>query len=108
MATFEENPLRALWEKMERIEEKLDALMEFKEQEESGGVGWAAAYLGISEGALYQLTHKKKIKHSKPGKNLKFFKADLDDFLNETRVKTEAEVAEEALRDLRASRRRKT
>ena len=99
------NPYELILERLDRIEEKLDKQRETNEPKESGGVGWAAAYLGISEGALYQLTYKKKIKHSKPGKKLKFFKADLDDFLNETQVKTEAEIAEDALKTFKTARR---
>lgn len=47
----------------------------------------AAEYLGISANTLYQWVNQRKIKYIKIGRLLKFFKQDLDEFIESNVVK---------------------
>lgn len=49
-------------------------------------------YTGYSRGQLYRLTSERLIPHSKRGKRLFFDKAELDRWLLQERVKTQAEL----------------
>lgn len=48
----------------------------------------AAQYLDIAKQTIYHSTSKKEIPHSKRGKKLYFFKADLDQWLKSHRQQT--------------------
>lgn len=56
----------------------------------------AAAYTSLSVGHLYRLTSTKQIPHFKKSRKLYFKKSELDDWMLETKVKTEHEVLREA------------
>ena len=56
----------------------------------------ACLYTGYSRGHLYRLTSGREIPHFKRDRKLYFRKADLDEWLTETRVPTRAETAAEA------------
>ena len=53
----------------------------------------AAAYLGVSKSALDQACNRRKIPFYKPFRARLFDKADLDDFLNGSKVPAESGVA---------------
>ena len=61
-------------------------------------------YLGISTSHGYKLTSAGKIGHYKPGKKIYFHKADLDNFMQESRVKTVGEMAAETMQAMKKSR----
>ena len=57
----------------------------------------AAVYTGLTEGYLYKLTSRQEISHSKPrGKMIYFNRDELDDWLQQNRVKSNAEIEKEA------------
>lgn len=52
----------------------------------------AALFTGFSEGHLYRLTSRKQIPHYKKNRKLYFRKAELEEWLTEEVVPTEADV----------------
>lgn len=52
----------------------------------------AAIITGYSKGHLYMLTSTKAIPHCKQGNSLRFNKAELNDWMQKTKVKTQAEI----------------
>ncbi len=67
----------------------------------------AAHYLDISPSHLYKLTSAKQIPHFCPqGKKLYFKRTELDDWLQRNRQSTSEELANQAINNLRQSRRK--
>ncbi len=61
----------------------------------------AAEYLQVSKSHLYQLTHKKAIRHSKPGgKKIYFEKKDLDEYAQSKKIKTSSDIEQEAIQHI--------
>lgn len=57
----------------------------------------AAEYLGIKRSYLYKMTMRKVIPYFKPGGKMVFFaKEDLDRWLTNSRISSQAEIDEEA------------
>lgn len=57
----------------------------------------ASEFLGISKSTLYKLTHKRKIRFSKPnGRKIYFAKSDLIEWMSRNPVKTNEQIDEEA------------
>lgn len=56
----------------------------------------AAEYLNLSIYSIYAKTSRKEIPYHKSGRKLHFFKVDLINWLKKTRIKTNAEIEEEA------------
>lgn len=66
------------------------------EQDEVGGVGDAAKWIGKAPATIYDLCHRREIPHSKRGKQLYFSKKELLAWIQGGRRKTTAEIATEA------------
>jgi excisionase family DNA binding protein len=59
----------------------------------------ASKFLDCSKGYLYKLTMKNMIPHYKPtGKRIYFYRAELDDWIKQGKVKTTEEISQEALK----------
>lgn len=58
----------------------------------------AASFLGISKERLYHLVSDREIPHYKKGKSNYFKKSELEAWMTEKRVPTNAEVKSEAVR----------
>jgi len=57
----------------------------------------AALYLGLTESYLYKLTSRQEIAHSKPGGKMIYFnRAELDLWLQQNRIKSNAEIEQAA------------
>jgi excisionase family DNA binding protein len=56
----------------------------------------AAQFLGVSKQSIYHHTMTRSIPHYKIGKKLYFLKPELDSWIQKHRVKTQAELVEEA------------
>lgn len=56
----------------------------------------AAAYTGFTIKGIYVLTSKRQIPHYKKSGRLLFKKAELDDWMSETRILTERELESKA------------
>lgn len=57
----------------------------------------ACVYLGITKGALYNMTSRKQIPHYKPnGKSVYFKESELKNWIEKKRVKTSEEIESEA------------
>lgn len=57
----------------------------------------AARYLGVSKSYLYKLTMQQKIPHYKPlGKMCYFNRVELEQWLQNNRISTEAEIEQKA------------
>ena len=57
----------------------------------------AAAFTGFSEGHLYRLTSGKQIPHYKKCRKLYFKKSELEEWMLERRVSTQAEIESRAV-----------
>jgi excisionase family DNA binding protein len=56
-------------------------------------------FLDCSKGYLYKLTMRNMIPHYKPtGKRIYFYRAELDDWIKQGKVKTTEEISQEALK----------
>lgn len=60
----------------------------------------AAEFLGIAEATLYKFTSERRIPHYKRGKKLYFFRSELEAWIAEGKVKTQAEIQAETLAQL--------
>ena len=87
--------------KFQEMERKLSPM-----PEESGDAKWAAKYLDVSVDTIYRLTSSKTLKHHKPGKKLKIYRKDLDDYIQKKGINTSLEVGQEALKTFKSQRRR--
>ncbi|MCD8032496.1 MAG: helix-turn-helix domain-containing protein [Bacteroides sp.] len=68
----------------------------------------ASKFLNLSKSYLYKLTSSNLIPHYKPqGKMLYFEKAELEAFLRQNPVKTQAQISEEAQRYIINNKRKK-
>ena len=57
----------------------------------------AASYMGVSKSYLYKLTMEKRIPHYKPmGKMCYFNRAELEEWLQQNRCATDAELSQKA------------
>jgi excisionase family DNA binding protein len=54
---------------------------------ENMGISEAATYLRISESKLYKMTSAREIPHSKVGRQLRFKKSELDEFLENEKMR---------------------
>ena len=53
----------------------------------------ASKYLGLSKSQIYRLTSQNQIAYYKPnGKKVYFYKQDLDDYVNQFRIKSRKEL----------------
>ena len=60
-------------------------------------IGEAATYTGLTESYLYKLTSRQEIPHFKPrGKMIYFNRVELDDWLQQNRVKSNSEIEQAA------------
>jgi len=85
--------IRQLFEKVERIEHMLEKMQSPSiEPERPLSVSEAATYLNITTAALYSMTSRRLIPFNKPGKGLYFLRSDLDEWINQARNKTHAEL----------------
>jgi len=58
----------------------------------------AATYTGLTESYLYKLTSKQDIPHFKPrGKMVYFNRVELDDWLQQNRIKSNSEIEQAAI-----------
>ncbi len=57
----------------------------------------AARYMGVSKSYVYKLTYRREIPHFKPhGKICYFNRVELEEWLQQNRVATEAEITDRA------------
>ena len=82
--------LQRIDERLERIEKMLWAQKTVLDLDE------AVLYTGYSRGYLYKLTSTRQIPHFKKARKLFFNRAELDDWLQEQRIKTDEEIDSEA------------
>ncbi len=98
-----DNPFEIILERLNRIEQQLKDLKITTIQEAAPqpvkqwmNVPETAAYLSISSSKIYKLTSTMEIPHMKLGKLLYFRKEQIDEWLLKNKVKTRAEIEEEA------------
>jgi len=98
-----ENPFEIILDRLNRIEQQLKDLKITTIQEVAAqpvkqlmNVPETAEYLDISSSKIYKLTSTMEIPHMKLGKLLYFRKEQIDEWLLKNRVKTRAEIEEEA------------
>lgn len=82
--------LKLIDERLERIEKMLMAQKTVLDLDE------AVLYTGYSRGYLYKLTSKKQIPHYKKSRKIFFNRTELDEWLQEQRIKTDEEIESEA------------
>lgn len=81
----------------EVVESALRKVLDEKKQDVPNGEGpltisQAADYLNLSITTLYRYTSQRRIPHHKPGKNLYFYKAEMDQWLIEHKKLTRKEI----------------
>lgn len=64
----------------------------------------AAEFLQLSINTVYSKTSKKEIPHIKRGKKLVFKRADLEEWLNEGKNATKAQIAKKGLESIKGKR----
>ena len=87
---MEADRLKLIDERLERIEKMLWAQKTVLDLDE------AVLYTGYSRGYLYKLTSTRQIPHFKKARKLFFNRSELDDWLQEQRIKTDEEIDSEA------------
>lgn len=60
-------------------------------------VDGAAALLGVSTGWIYKLTHRREVPFNKTGKRVYFKRQELVEWVTRIRVKSQAEIEQEAI-----------
>ena len=85
--------LMPIIERLDRIEERLDAMQTQNSEKEILDTKAAADYLGISKSHLYKLTHTRRLPCHKPtGKRLYFKRSDLEAYATTGRVCSNEEI----------------
>lgn len=109
-----ENPFEIILDRLNRIEQQLNDLKITTIQEVAPqpvkqwmNVPETANYLSISSSKIYKLTSTMEIPHMKLGKLLYFRKEQIDEWLLKNRVKTRAEIEEEAIVKMISLRKKK-
>ncbi len=77
-----ENPFEMIWEKLNKVEEKMTRLEQNKpDQDELMDIDTLGKYINSQKTSIYRLVQKNKIPYIKKGK-LDFLKRDIDSWLN--------------------------
>jgi excisionase family DNA binding protein len=99
-----ENPFEIILDRLNRIEQqlkdfKIKTIQEVAAQpvKQWMNVPETAEYLSISSSKIYKLTSTMEIPHMKLGKLLYFRKEQIDEWLLKNRVKTRAEIEQDAI-----------
>jgi len=85
------------------VEKAVRAVLDERKQAEQASVAGpisieqAGAYLNLSVSTLYRYTSQRLIPHHKPGKNLYFYKEELDGWLLENKKLTRTEIESNGL-----------
>lgn len=96
MVQFEEAPLRAIWEKLQVLEAKLEKRQPTDSPDEMGDVHFAAQVTSLSVSTIYKLTSSRKIPHFKRGGSNRYSKSQLIAWMQENQPKTEQQIRAEA------------
>ena len=96
-----ENPFELIMDKLNTIENLLKSVM----KNDNGTVtitevlnlDQAAEYVSLSKSAIYKKTSERNIPHFKKGKKLYFKRSELDAWLTELRIDTNAEIEKQAI-----------
>jgi excisionase family DNA binding protein len=110
-----ENPFEIIIQRLNAIERLLYEIKTGKQVEimpvaysnELMNVQQVAEYLSLSVQTIYGLVHKMEIPNAKRGKRLYFKRAEIDDWISQSRRKTIAEIEQEASNYLLRRRKRK-
>lgn len=100
--TFEQlpNAVSQLNEKLEKIEKillaKSEDQIQAEQEDELLSVPEAADFLKLSPATVYSKKNRGELPYHKPGKRLYFFKKELIAYLKEGKVKSNAELQQEA------------
>lgn len=95
-----ENPFELIIGKLNNIENLLKTVM----KKDNGTVAvtevfnlnQAAEYVSLSKSAIYKKTSERNIPHFKQGKKLFFKRSELNDWLTQNRISTDAEIEQMA------------
>ncbi len=95
-----ENPFELIMDKLNTIENLLKTVM----KNDNGTVtitevlnlNQAAEYVSLSKSAIYKKTSERNIPHFKNGKKLYFKRSELDGWLTQYRINTNAEIEQQA------------
>lgn len=84
-------------ERLQQIDERLARIEKMLwSQKTVLNLDEAVLYTGYSRGYLYKLTSTRQIPHFKKSRKIFFNREELDEWLQEFRIKTEAEIEIEA------------
>lgn len=98
-----ENPFETIIERLDRIENVLNELLNTKKNGETTqgnqlmNIQEVSQYLSLSTSTIYSKCHSNDIPRIKKGKRLYFMKNDIDKWLSESKQKTNDEIQKMAL-----------
>lgn len=108
-----ENPFEIINQRLDRIEELLQKInaAESNKSENAAipeilNIKQVASYLSLTPSAIYKLTSRKEIPHSKRGKRLYFQKAEVNDWITNNKRLTNKEVEDMATKYLIKNRKK--
>ena len=95
-----ENPFELILDKLNTIENLLRIVKKDEKVTvpvtEVFNLNQAAEYVSLSKSAIYKKTSERNIPHFKQGKKLYFKRSELDSWLTELKISTNAEIEKEA------------
>lgn len=95
-----ENPFELILDKLNTIENLLRIVKKDDKMTvpvtEVFNLNQAAEYVSLSKSAIYKKTSERNIPHFKQGKRLYFKRSELDSWLTELKISTNAEIEKEA------------
>lgn len=100
MSTFEQMPdaIAEISYRLVRIEEMLTSdYYQRKEPSDVLNITEASELLNLTVPTIYSKVSKKELPYAKRGKKLYFSRRELTEFINEGRVKTTAEIQQDAI-----------
>ncbi|APG59016.1 helix-turn-helix transcriptional regulator [Christiangramia salexigens] len=87
-----ENPFELILERLDRIERKLDLLENGPSQDQLMTIEEVAQYIHYQKTSIYGLVQKRKIPFIKGSGKLHFRKSEIDNWLDQRKVKTKSEI----------------
>lgn len=106
-----ENPFELIMQKLDTIESLLRNVSVSDKQSapvaEVFNLNQAAEYVSLSKSAIYKKTSEKNIPHFKKGKKLYFKRSELDEWLTEDKISTNAEIEAQATNYITLNKRNK-
>ena len=105
MEAFSQNPFDVINKRFDRLENLLLSQVKKSTDQERPQLRYldideASQFTKLPKQTIYQACSKRKIKHTKVGRHLRFLESDLIEFIETNRRKTDKELTAQAAFDL--------